>query len=146
MSDRKLIGFITASALAMLALLFSACHVNLYATTYATLTLAEKVDRAALDQFPALDKYKRAQIVQAAKSEEEGKAALAEWDIKVEKIVKAINGTDAAVKLARDAMVDIKAGKRSEAELSTWIASAVNLGVDLKNLLESAGVPLKVSL
>lgn len=119
------------------------CGANLYTTTYTALNLAEQMDAQAQAQFPALDKQKRADIVAGATSLADGQAKLAAWDATSTKVAAAIAGTDASVKLARDAMTSIAAGTKPSSELATWIASAVNLGLDLKNLLTSVGVPLK---
>lgn len=132
---------VCAAALALVG-----CAGNLYTRTYATLTIAENIDAAAAAQFPNLDRARRASIVANATSEVDGIAKLAAWDAVSDKLVKAITGTSASVKLVRDAMADISAGKRDKQELSGWIASALMLGVDLGNLLRAAGVPFTVSL
>ncbi len=125
----------------LIALALCGCSASAtYSTTYAMLATAERVDGIAVAQFPTLDRNKRLAIVSAATSKADGEKQLAAWDVTSDKLTKAIQGTDAAVKLARDAVAEIAAGKRDKAELAGWIASAVRLGIDLKGLLAASGI------
>ena len=117
---------------------------SLFADTYAGLATAERVVGAANDQFPGLDKAHRKQLTDKAASLDEGKKALAAWDLVADKLAKTIQGTDATVKLCRDAVAEIKAGTRDKAQLSGWIATGLRLGLDLKDLLSAAGLKLEV--
>ena len=120
----------------------SACAQG-YAASYAGLTAAERINEAAADQFPALDKEKRAGIVRIAKSEAEGKELLAAWDLTAERLVKAVEGTHASVQLARDALAEIKSGLRDKRQLGGWVSTAIQLGIELKDILAASGVPLR---
>ena len=125
--------------LASLAL--TACGLK---TTYALLSAAEQVDKAAAAQLPDFDRQTRAGIVLTAKSTEDGTARLHDWDGKVEKLVKAVEGVHASVILARDGANDVSKGIRAKAELSGWIDPVLRAAVNLKNLLASVGLRLAV--
>ncbi len=126
----------------LLALLLSGCIT--VKSAYVTLTAAETVDVQARAQFAALDKAHRADIVAKAKTEADGVAKLAAWDVTADALTKTIEGTHASVKLARDGIEGVKAGLKSKAELSSWIAPVLQAAINIKNLLAAAGVPLKV--
>lgn len=106
---------------------------------YATLSAVEKVVSSSADHFKDFDAAKRAQIVHDAKSEQEGLKALATWDITAEKLVKAIEGTDASVRLVRGALEDITKGIRNKSELSAWIGPVLDTAKNLEALLRSVG-------
>lgn len=144
MSKKKslIIAVISIGLALFIAAMASGCAGG-YAGAYAGLATAETINGAAAKQFPELDRAKRASIVNAAKSAAEGKAALDAWDVTAEQLVKAIEGTHASAALARQALVEIKAGTRDKRELAGWIATAIKLGIELKDILAAAGVPMK---
>lgn len=114
-----------------------------YTATAAALVSAERVVNAAAEQFPELDRQKRMAIKDAAKTYEAGLVALAEWDITADKIVKAIQGADASVRLAADGLKGVRSGLREPKQLSSWIGPALRVGLDLVKLLKSVGLELK---
>ncbi len=128
--------------LCWLALHMAGCQ-SAYSVTAASLTAAEKVVQAASDQFPGLDRERRAQIVQKAGSVSGGHAALSEWDVTADKVVTAINGAHASVKLGADGLKGVKDGLRDPKQLSLWIAPAIKVGLDLVNLLGALGLKLQ---
>jgi len=138
-----------SSARALLPLLLlgsltlSACT-SAYTATAASLTAAEHIVAAAADQFPAIDAQKRKSIVEAAHSREEGAAALKAWDAQAAKIVTAIEGANASVKLAADGLKGVHDGLRDPKQLGGWIAPAIRVGTDLVSLLDAVGVHLKL--
>lgn len=142
----RALRYAAAWCVCAMALAMAGCAGNLYTRTYKTLTVAENIDAAAAAAFPNLDRAKRASIVASATSEADGIAKLAAWDAVADKLVLAIKGTSASVKLVRDALADISAGRRPPREMSGWMASALGLGIDLGNLLRAAGVPFTVAL
>ncbi len=113
-------------------------------SAYVTLTAAETVDVQARAQFAALDRNHRLEIVAKAKSEADGIAKLAAWDVTADALTKTIEGTHASVKLARDGIEGVKSGLKSKAELSSWIGPILTAAINIKNLLGAAGIPLKV--
>jgi hypothetical protein len=123
-------------------LLFGGC-VSAYTTTAATLTAAERTVQAAAEQFPAFDQHKRKQIVDEAKSKAEGLQALADWDTTSDRIVKAVDGAHASVRLGADGLKGVRDGLRKPSDLSAWIGPALRVGVDLVRLLEAVGLKLK---
>lgn len=137
----------SARALLPLALLgvlaLSACTSS-YTATAASLTAAEHVVAAAAEQFPAIDAAKRKAIVEQARSREEGAANLKAWDAQAVKIVTAIEGANASVKLAADGLKGVHDGLRDPKQLGGWIAPAIKVGADLLNLLHAVGVDIKL--
>lgn len=130
--------------LALLSALLPGCTLAQAVTgSYKGLTLAEKVVGEATKQFPALDRNHRLEIVAKASTEQQGKDGLAAWDVTSDRLVKSIQGTDATIKLVRDALAEISKGVRDKAQIAGWIATGIRLGLDLKDLLAAAGVPLK---
>lgn len=113
------------------------------ANSYRGLTVAENVVGAANKQFPDMDKAHRKDIYTAATSVSDGQAKLTAWDVTANRITKTIQGADETVKLCRDAIAEVRAGTRDKAQLAGWIASGIKLGIDVKDLLAAAGVPLK---
>lgn len=111
---------------------------------YATLSGVEKLISASADHFKDFDKAKRTQIVHDAKTETEGLKALADWDLTAEKLAKAIEGTDASVRLARDALADIAKGVRSKSDLGAWIGPILKTAENLRVLLASVGFVVEV--
>jgi hypothetical protein len=109
---------------------------------YTTLAGVERIVTASADHFSEFDRAKRAQIVQDAKSEATGLAALEAWNKTAEKLTNAIVGTDASVRLARDALADIAKGVRAHAELTTWIGPILDTAKNLQALLASVGFVL----
>lgn len=124
-----------------LALYLVGCT-SAYTTTAASLIVAEKTVQAAAEQFPTVDRLKRGAIVHDAKTQPEGAAALIAWNETAEKAMKAIEGAQASVQLAADGLKGVHDGLRSPGELSTWIAPAIRVGVDLTKLLDALGVKL----
>lgn len=132
-------------ALVLLSTLFSlpACTLAQAITgSYKGLAIAEKTVGAANAQFPTLDRGHRKEIVDKASTEQQGKDQLAAWDVTADRLVKSIQGTDATIKLCRDALAEISKGVRDKAQLAGWIATGIRLGIDLKDLLAASGVPL----
>ena len=125
----------------VLSLGMTACGLG---TTYALLSAAEQVDKAAAAQLPDYDRQVRAGIVLTSKSTEDGAARLHDWDGKVEKLVKAVEGVHASVVLARDGVVDVSKGLRAKTELTGWIDPVLRAAMNLKNLLSSVGLRLAV--
>lgn len=110
--------------------------------SYKGLTLAETTVATAIKQFPPAARTHRLELVNKATSEAQGQAALDAWDVTEGRISKAILGTDATVKLCRDAIAEISKGVRDKSQLAGWIATGIRLGIDIKDLLAAAGVPL----
>jgi hypothetical protein len=109
---------------------------------YASLSGVESVVSVSSAHFVEFDKARRAQIVHDAKTEAEGLATLAAWDKTAAKLASAIEGTDASVRLARDALNDISKGVRGKQELSAWIGPILNTARNLEALLASVGFVL----
>ncbi len=110
--------------------------------SYKGLTAAETIVGAAQKQFPGIARNHRLEIVAKATTEAESRAGLDAWTVTEERIAKAIEGTDATVKLCRDALAEVRKGVRDKNQLGGWIATGIRLGIDLKDLLAAAGVPL----
>ena len=127
----------------LLAPMLSACTLAQAITnSYKGLGIAEKTVSVALVRFPLASRNHRLELVAKATTEAEGKAALDAWDVTEARISKAVLGTDATVKMCRDALAEISKGVRDKAQLAGWIATGIRLGFDLKDLLAAAGVPL----
>lgn len=125
------------------ALLLSACTLSQAVSgSYKGLTAAETIVGVAQKQFPPTARNHRLEIVAKAKTEAESRAGLDAWMVTEERIAKSIEGTDATVKLCRDAIAEIRRGVRDKNQLAGWIATGIRLGIDLKDLLAAAGVPL----
>lgn len=133
---------------ALLALLFlvpllSACTTTQLTTaSYKGLSLAEKTVGVASDRFPALERNHRLELVAKSTSEADANAKVATWDVTASRLTTAIQGTDATVKMCRDAIAEIRKGLRDKSQLAGWIATGIKLGIDLKDLLAASGVPL----
>lgn len=113
------------------------------AGSYKGLTVAEGIVGAATVQFPTLTKAHELAIVAASTNDpDRGRAKIDAWRVTSDRIIKAIEGTDNSIKLARDAIAEIRKGVRDRNQLGGWIATAIRLGIDLKDLLSAAGVPL----
>lgn len=135
---------VVAGAILLLGsvLLFGGCK-TAYTATAASLTAAERVVHAAVEQFPPFDMSKRLSIVDQAKSKEEADAAMAAWDETSQQIVMAIVGAHASVRLGADGLKGVRDGLRNPKDLNTWIGPALRVGLDLVQLLGAVGLDLK---
>ncbi len=111
--------------------------------SYKGLAVAEATVLVTMEKFPTASRNHRLAIVAKAASEDQGKAELAAWDVVESRISRAIIGTDATVKLCRDAIAEISKGIRDKSQLAGWIATGIRLGIDIKDLLAASGVPLE---
>lgn len=127
------------------ALALAGCT-SAYTKTAAALVVAERTVQAAAEQFPAFDKAKRKAIVEAATSANDGRMHLDAWDVKSERIVRAIEGAHASVQLGADGLKGVRDGLRDPKNLSTWIAPAIRVGVDLIELLRAVGLNLQIGV
>ena len=107
---------------------------------YVALDVAERSVVSAANVFPSFDQAKRTQIVKDAKDKEGGQKALDDWERTSIRVFAAISGTDSAVKLAKDGLVDVANGVRSKADLTGWIGPVLNAARNLAGLLRSVGV------
>lgn len=123
------------------ALLLAGCGTTMQAA-YGSLATAERLAVDCAAGFPDFDREHQRRIIELADSKEKGADALAAWREKRENIVKAIEGTHASVKLARDAIHDIEQGVREKHELQKWIAPALRAAMNLREVLRAMGVKI----
>jgi hypothetical protein len=131
-----------------LALLTLAGCGTAYQASYATLATLERQVITAAEELPRADAAKQDAIVNAAKSHEEGAAALKAWRAKRADGEKAITGTHASIRLARDGVLDLEKGaaKGDPRQLVIMATRAVGnlaalldaVGFDWKSLVRSA--------
>lgn len=124
--------------LLVVAVCCTGCPAGL-AVTYTSLTIVEKRVASAAERFPAYSEAKQLAMLEAAATRPEYSAAVTAWREKRETAVRAIEGTHASVKLARDGIADVRAGLRKASELSTWIAPTIRAAQNLFPLLAALG-------
>jgi hypothetical protein len=106
------------------------------------LLTAEKFQIKTVDQWKAYDRQHQLDIVAAAKSEAEGKAALLEYRTKVQTpVVKALQGLYLGY-VAADEAVALAAMGKSKIDLAAVVATLFDLVEKTKNTLVELGVPL----
>lgn len=130
-------------AVCWLALAMVGCT-SAYTKTAAALIVAERAVEAAAEQFPSFDKAKRMSLVESAANFNDGRMHLDAWDVKAERITKAIEGAHASVQLGADGLKGVRDGLRDPKQLNSWVAPAIRVGLDLIELLRAVGLNLQI--
>lgn len=136
---RSVAAAIALGAALTVVLLTSGCATGMKAA-YGSLASAEALVVGVSRELPAYSEAHQRGLVEAARTAEEARIAVAEWRAKRETIVKAIEGGHASVQLARDAIHDIEKGIREKSQLADWIAPALRAVLNLRNVLKAVGV------
>jgi hypothetical protein len=113
-----------------------------YQASYATLATLERQVVAAAEELPRQDAYKQAAIVAAAKSLPEGEAALKAWRAKRGDGEKAIAGTHASIRLARDGVIGLEKGG-DKGDPKALVNMAMRAVGNLAALLDAVGFDWK---
>jgi hypothetical protein len=126
------------AAIAAFAVAACGCAGGL-AATYATLTGTERIVERAASRFPEYSEQKQQVLLDAAKTRAEYDQAAAAWRKKREPAVKAIEGAQALLQLARDGIADVRAGLKNPAELGGWVTAAIDAARNLAPVLAALG-------
>ncbi len=113
-----------------------------YQASYATLATLERQVITAAEELPSADAAKQDAIVNAAKSLAEGQAALKAWRAKRADGEKAIAGTHASIRLARDGVLDLERGA-AKGDTRALVIMATRAVGNLAALLDAVGFDWK---